>query len=255
MNKGQVTIWIILGIFLVAAMILFFMLGDKPEINVPPEEDLVFDMQGYLDICTQDSVEEVVDLVLLQGGFVDPVNYVDFNDGKVEYICENIGFYDPCIQQHPMLLQEIKEEIRKNVVTKVGRCFSDFEKEVRDRGGRIDSSIALPEVAINLGEDRLWVNIKKEVVISLGDETRQFKEFDFDLRSPVYNLAMIAMEIAAQEAEYCYFEYVGYHVLYPRYEIKPYFMSDPTVIYTIIDTKSEKSMNIAIRSCAIPAGV
>ena len=66
---------------------------------------------------------------------------------------------------------------------------------------------------------------------------------------------MIAMGIDEQEAEYCYVEYVGYRILYPRYSIEPYYMSDPTVIYTVRDTLTNEKMMVAIRSCAIPAGI
>ena len=63
------------------------------------------------------------------------------------------------------------------------------------------------------------------------------------------------MEISNQEAKYCYFEYVGYMLLYPKMDIEKFAMSDSTKIYTLKDKKSDKEMNIAIRSCAIPPGI
>ena len=93
------------------------------------------------------------------------------------------------------------------------------------------------------------------MTIKNNEETRDFEKFDFQFSSPIFNLANIAIEIADQEAKYCYFEYVGYSIIYPRYQISLFTMSDSTRIYTIKDTKTKKEMNIAIRGCALPQGL
>ena len=79
--------------------------------------------------------------------------------------------------------------------------------------------------------------------------------FDVQIISPLYDLVNVAVEIANQEAKYCYFEYVGYQVLYPNFDIRKFAFSEGTKIYTIKDKYSDKEMNIAIRSCAIPPGI
>ena len=86
-------------------------------------------------------------------------------------------------------------------------------------------------------------------------QTMKYNEFNADIKSPLYNLAKIAIEIASQQAKFCYFEYVGYMILYPRYSIDVFAMSDSTKIYSIEDRESGKKLNIAIRSCAIPPGI
>ncbi|HLC52957.1 MAG TPA: hypothetical protein VJK03_00280, partial [Candidatus Nanoarchaeia archaeon] len=65
----------------------------------------------------------------------------------------------------------------------------------------------------------------------------------------------VAIEISSQEAKYCYFEYVGYMILHPEFDIQKTALSDSTKIYTIKDIRTEEVMRIATRSCAIPPGV
>lgn len=256
-KRGQITLWVIIAVVMVATIILFFMLGREPE-SGGPIVDSSFDVESYLDVCTKNYVEEAVDIMLPQGGFINPGNSVFFNNTNIEYICKNIGNYEPCIQQHPMLMNEMKEEIRNYVLPQVNNCLGDMKREFERRGNVVSMS-GPTTLEVDFGPDRIFLTVGKRITIEKEGEVRTFDELEIEIESPVHNLADVAMEIARQEAGLseetgCYFEFVGYSILHPRYKISKYVMSDPTKIYTIRDTKSEKEMNIAIRSCAIPPG-
>ena len=75
--------------------------------------------------------------------------------------------------------------------------------------------------------------------------------------SPLFDLANIAREIVNQEAKYCNFEYLGFMLFYPRFNIdkKAVGSAETTSkIYIIEDRATNKRLFIAIRSCAIPPG-
>jgi hypothetical protein len=108
---------------------------------------------------------------------------------------------------------------------------------------------------VSLLPDKIIVEVQRETVITKNEETRKFESFQFDVKSPAYNLGSIAMEIASQESTYCNFNYLGYTLIYPRYKIIKQTGSRANKFYLIQDTKSGKYMQIAIRSCAIPAGM
>ncbi len=252
--RGQASIWVIVAIVLVASVILFFIIDRSAKLSRVGEGEAVFDVQSYLESCSTELVNEIVEKMLPQGGFVLPKNFATFNDLKIEYTCKNNGYYEPCIQQHPMLIREMENEIKNYTTDKIEECFDDMEKEFRKRG----SDVALDpnmEYNVDLEEDKILLNIKRKVKIEKGGDIRRGEEYKVEIPSPAYNLGRIAAEIADQEARFCYFEFVGYSILYPRYEVDKYSMSDATNIYTIRDFKSLKEMNIAIRGCAIPAGL
>jgi len=260
MRKGQVAIWVILGVVLFASVLLFVLLGQRvgePDVPGRVGKDTVFDMQSFLDECTEQYVLEAVGMMLPRGGFVEPKNFVLFNNTEIsstvptpiEYSCKNRGFYDPCVPQHLTLINDMEREVEDYILPRLVDCFDDMKREFGNRNGVLSSEPGLG-LRVDFVLDEIRVNIKKEVTITKNEETRKFSEFDVRVQSPVYNLADIA-----REAEYCYFEYVGYSILYPRYEIRKKVMSDPVKIYTIEDLKSGEKMNIAIRGCAIPAGI
>lgn len=252
--RGQVSIWVILGIILAASIVLFFLLSPSAELLKPADSDVSFDMQTFLETCTAQYVGEAVDLMLPQGGFVNPRNTVFFDGNNIEYICFNNGNYSPCIHQHPLLLNEMKLEIDNYVTPLIDDCFEDMKREFEGRRGDVEYDLNF-DVEVNLKKDVVALEIKRETTIVKQGDTRNLGGFKIEVSSPVYNLGKVAMEIANQEANFCYFEFVGYNLHYPRYQIKKYTLSDPIDIYTITDIKTRKEMNIAVRGCTLPAGL
>ena len=120
MNKrAQVTLWIILALVLIGVVLLFFFVINKPNGPVTVEES---EPKSYIERCARDAVIEAVDIMLPQGGFIEPENYKVFNDIKIEYLCKNIGEFKTCINQHPVYLEDLKNEI--NIYTPdVGLCM------------------------------------------------------------------------------------------------------------------------------------
>lgn len=249
-KKGQLTIYIIVAILIIAAVVLIFIAIRRPAtISITPESD----PKSFINKCVKDSINEAVDKMLPQGGFLSPRNFKLYKNVKIEYLCENIGNYLPCINQHPMLLNEIKSEIEGHITPLIDDCFKQLKTELEKRQNTVE--LGQMTLDVSLGPNRIKTDIKRKISISSNGETQNFQSFNSEIISPIYDLALVSMEIANQEAKYCYFEYLGYMVLYPRFSIEKTSMSDSTKIYTIIDTYSNKEMNIATRSCAIPPGI
>ena len=53
-----------------------------------------------------------------------------FNNTNIEYICKNVASYEPCIQQHPMLIREMEEEIRSNVLPDINNCLDSMKYSI-----------------------------------------------------------------------------------------------------------------------------
>ena len=251
-KKGQMAIWIIVALAIVVVIILFFLLREKavPEIKGAIDEN----PRGFIDACVKKHVNDVVDLILPKGGFVNPEHVKMYNNINVSYLCYNRGNYNPCINEHPLFLNEMIEEIDNYITPEIDECFNEYKLEMEKRNTNVNLDPEM-NLEVKFGRNRIYVDIDKRVMITINDQTKEFNEFNIEIISPLYDLGRIAMEIASQEAKYCYFEYVGYMILYPEFKIKLDQRPDYTKIYTIIDKKSEKEMNIAVRSCAIPPGI
>lgn len=251
-KKGQMMIWVIVALGLVIIIIIFFLFRGgvvKPGIEERVEED----PRGFISDCTERYADESVDIMLPQGGFIEPEHAKMYEGINVSYLCYNSGNYNPCINEHPLLVNEIKNEMKDYIVPRVEQCFNDYKTEIEKRQGKVD--LGTMALGINFAPDRIFVSIDRDVNLRIKEQSYNYNKFDIEMISPVYNLARVAMEIASQEAKYCYFEYVGYMILYPEFKIERDILSDYSEIYSIEDKKSGKKMNIAVRSCAIPPGL
>ena len=206
-----------------------------------------------IEKCVQDSVNAAVERMLPQGGFLNPTSYKIYNDTNVSYICLNKGYFVPCTNQHPMLINEMKNEIYNYINPRVEQCFASMKKEYEKMRWVVE--LGNMNLTIEMAPGRIFVDIEREIRATKNEVTSTFEGVDIEVINPAYDLANIAIDIANNEAKYCSFEYVGYMVLYPTWDIRIFTLSDYTKIYTIKDKATGKKMNIAIRSCAMPPGM
>lgn len=243
-RKGQVTLFIIIGIVLVTGILIIDFLR-KPSLPsaITPERVTV-------ETCIKNSVENALKIMLPQGGYINPELYYMFKNQKIAFLCYHQGFYKPCINQEPLYIEHLEQEIKDYIEPRVKNCFEAMEQDYRDRGYGVET-IPL-KLGINIELNKVRVLINKTITISKGEETQTFSNFDLSIPSKLYNLAHVAIEIVDQEARFCSFEYLGYMLVHPEYEITKNTIGTEVSIYEIKEKKSGQKLNLAVRSCAFP---
>lgn len=248
-KKAQMTIWIIVALAIVGILLAMLLLN--PREIIKPRDNVSF--QASIEKCARDSVNEAIEALMPQGGFIEPNNYKVYKNTKVAYLCQNTGYFSPCINQHPMLIDEITKEIENYAYDQIENCFINSKAELEKRNYKI--SLSSMNLNISLMPGKIGILISREMTLEKNAQTESVNNFKIEVISQLYDLSKVAIEITNQEAKYCYFEYVGYMVLFPEISIEKFAFSDSTKIYTIQDKKSLSEMNIAVRGCAIPPGI
>ncbi len=248
-RKGQLAIWVIISIVIVAVIGTFFIIQKKPTSSGSQE----FDVHQFIVKCTAQHADEALNIMLPQGGFIAPQDYKRSNYTDVVFLCKNIGYFKPCINQHPLLIKEMSEEIQKYIEPRIEQCFSLLQEELKRKNYEVQ--LGGMELKVSLAPETVYIDIARRLTLAKDEYLKTIEEFPVIIKNPVYDLGTVAQIIASQESTYCYFEYLGYSLLYPRWDIRKFTMSDATKIYTIMDKKTNKFMNIAIRGCAIPPGI
>ena len=131
-KRGQITIFIIVAILLVVGIGLYFLLrgvvgpglGGSVETNP----------QRYIQLCAEEEARNSINKVLEQGGFLEPKDYKLHKDIRATYLCKNIGLFGPCINQHPMLLNEITLELKNKIKPTVDQCFVNLQENFQELG-------------------------------------------------------------------------------------------------------------------------
>jgi len=247
-KKAQVTIFVILALILVVAIILLFLLINQPDIEVIDIEN----PQAYIESCTRDAVEEAIDIISSQGGDIIPQGSVMYMDNNLAYLCYNANYYEPCINQRPMLIEHIEGEIDSYIWSKVDNCFNFLKAELEKKN--YDISMGEMVLTTKLQSKQVVVDIARDFKMSKNDETQKFKNFRMNLVHSLYDLVKVAVEIVNQEARYCNFDILGFMIFYPEYDLDKFRTGDSDVIYTIRERGSRNQFIFAVRSCALPPG-
>ena len=252
-KRSQTTIFIIIAVIIVAGVALFFIIMSKtkPTMQRPSMDN----PQAYIEQCAQDAALKAIEIMLPQGGWINPTNYKLYEDTKIAYLCYTNLFYKSCTMQEPLYIKHLNDEITSYVNSKIDECFNNLKTELENK--KYNVYMESMNVTTELSKNAVRINIKRKLTIERNGESRKFDSFNSVFNTPIYNLAIVAQEIANQEAKYCTFEYIGYMIFYPEYNITKKSIGqgiEASKIYKIQDRYTGKKLNIAIRSCAIPAG-
>jgi len=248
-KKSQVTIWVIVAVLLVSIILLFFLLRGKHGIEIfqPTPQN----PQQFIEKCARD-----IAIMLPQGGYISPTNYKLYENNKVGYLCYTNKYYYSCINQQPMYIKFLEKEIKSYIEPKIKDCFFTLKKEYQDKKYLVNDGIL--DFDVELAPKEVRIEIDKKFEISRNEESKRYENFRARLNSPLYDLAVVAQEIASQEAKFCYFDYLDYSVKYPEFSIEKNQVGraeSVADIYVIRDKTTEKELLIAIRSCAMPGGL
>ncbi|MBI3334677.1 hypothetical protein HYZ97_04265 [Candidatus Pacearchaeota archaeon] len=249
-KNGQAALWVIVALAFVVLIGLLMFIRQKPG-PITLEEN--YNPQAFIDRCVRDAVQEEVDVLLPRGGFREPKSSLAYKNVSITYLCMNTGYFAPCINQHPLYIEEVKQELYTNTYEKIDSCFTELETALEQRNQEV--SFGELGVSFDLAPQRILVSLERDMQIQGREGSETLSTFQILIQSPFYDLASVAVEIASQEASYCYFEYAGYSLLHPETEIRKTTLSDSTKLYFIRDVYSQKELTIAVRGCAIPPGV
>jgi len=247
-KRGQVTIFIIIAILVVALGVLIYMFYPKifssTEIETKNPSD-------FIQECMEEKIQDTVELVSLQGGSVDPGFYYIYDNEKVEYLCYVNQYYRPCIVQQPMLIQHIQSEIKNEIEGDVEACFNSMEESYKNKGYETDMKTG--DTTVELLPNKVVTTFGYELTLTKGD-TEKYQNFKIVLDNNLYELASIANSIINWETQYGDAEVTIYMNYYHDLKVEKKKQIDETTIYILSNRNDDKKFQFASRSYAFPPG-
>ncbi len=167
-RRGQVTIFIIIAILIVAAVALFFTLrgGVEKEKTLSPE---IVPIKNFVDECLEDSLGKVVYRIGEGGGYYFPEAVLSTEILDVPYYIKNNRSYMPS-------KEKIENEISKYVVKDLTLCLGDFAlfPEYEITTGKINA-----ETEILNNSVKIIVNYP--LTIKKGEFKKTIKDFEAEV--------------------------------------------------------------------------
>lgn len=243
-KRGQLTIFIIIAIVIVAVLLILFFPKIKILISGPVAAD-------YVKQCTEDATKEVLEKVVVQGGSLNPENFILYEGNKVDYVCYTNEYYKRCTMQKPFLKQDIEKEIISYIEPKVKTCINNLKAELESKGSQV--SLGSVKVETSIVPNSILITINAPMTVTKG-EVSKYEKFKVDVKSKLYNLIMISSSIANYEARYGDSDSLTYMLYYPDIKIEKKQQSEGSTIYILTDKETNEKFIFASRSLAWPAG-
>jgi len=244
-KRAQVTIFIILAIIIVGAILVFF-LWVKPNYVTPEGGQLGF--EG----CVEDVIKESVAKLGMQGGFSEPEFAYDYKTNKVAYLCYTNLYYRPCVRQVAFLSPHFENELEKDTKDKIQSCYESSVNELKSRGFDVVKSDG--ELKIELGIKKMEVLFNAPTSVSSSGSSSSFKEFEIQMYSEMYDLLLVSNSIVESEINSGTVDAGLIGLYHPDLVVTKIREEDKTIIYNLKTTNTGEEFKFAVRSYAYPAG-
>lgn len=251
-KKGQVTIFIILAIIILAGIgIMFFVLLKGSDVSVETPQSL--GPKGFIEKCVQEVVEGSIEKVMNNGGTLDQTFNVTYKGQDYRYLCYQNALYETCYNLQPMFKQEIISILEEDTSEGVKECFNVMREDFENRGYDVTGESTNYSLEIYPGEIR--IRLSKPMTIANEQDLQEFEKFNTKITSSTYDIIRITKLIIKSEQRFCYFESAGYMIGHPEYDISWKEISDGSKIYEVRDRQNNESLKFAVRGCALPIGM
>lgn len=247
-KRSQITIFVIIGILLVAAIIGIFLFVQNPSFLRGSIED----PRLFIESCVEESTLEAIDLIEDNGGYLvarDPV--IRYEDRDLSYLCYTDEEEELCTSLEPMLISRMQQEILTHISPRIDACFNALE----DRLKKYDYSAGPKTVNVRITPLQIIVEIDKEVSFTKNDQVINIKNFDTYFNSPLFGFGSLVNQIINQELscdclrETCNADVLKLSRANPDFELERFVSSRNEEIYTLREVASEEEFVFAIRNC------
>ena len=247
--RGQVTIFIIIAIIIVALGVLLYLFLPQIRVNFGFAID---NPSEFIQNCMEDKIESTVKILSLQGGSLNPENYFLYSDEKIEYLCYTNEYYIPCVVQQPLLKQHIENEIKTGIKAESDSCFESLKQSFENQGFIVD--LKAGEIKVELLPKIIVVTYEKDLSFT-KDSTERYQKLDVVINNNLYELMSIANSILGMETQYGDSETTIYMNYYHDLKVEKKKQTDGTTVYILTDRKTGDKFQFASRSIAWPPGI
>jgi len=240
-KRGQVTLFILIALVLVSVILIFF-LWVQPTYFLEESGGLGF--EG----CVRDALEETIEELSVNAGFVNPAFTYPYDGDDFTYLCYTEEYYETCVVQVPFLKNTFEEQAEGALRNEIDACYSSSIEDLKAQGYDVTSGNVEYEVLLEPGVARVQI----EAPTTVGSQ--KFTRFNVELNSHIYDMIMISTSILQYESQLGDSDVTAMMGLYPDYVIDKIKRSDGTTVYILEDKILGTKYQFASKSLVWPAG-
>lgn len=248
-KRGQVTIFVIIGLVILAIGIFIYLFYPKLSSTLGFSDE---NPSSYLQKCMEKKVQESISELSLTGGEKDPENYFLYKNNKLKYLCYTNQYYITCVMQEPMLEKNFEENVAKEIESTANSCMESMTEYFKRRGYKV--SLEEDNFKVDILPERISIIFVGGVTLEKGEEIREYNSLQISVESDIFDLVSIATSILDWEATYGDSETTSYMDNYHYLKVEKLKQSDGTTVYILTNRNSGEKFQFASRSLAWPPG-
>jgi|TARA_Y100000034_G_C6854551_1_gene388133 hypothetical protein len=183
-KRGQVTIFIIIAIFLIAGITIYFTFRNSSDIvNIPLSIQPAY---SQFISCFEETSKESVNYISKHGGYYNaPI------ETSIVYFSDDIPYYYLDSQAHIPSLEKIQNELEAYIEANLDLCFN--KESLKEQGFEI--GLRDYSISSNIKENEIKFNMLNILSISKNDETSEIKDIKINIDKNLLNLYYSSEEI------------------------------------------------------------
>ena len=214
-SRGQLTIFVIVAIFVVAGAFLFFTFRGDFQTTIPPNLEPVY---NTFISCLQEDTLSGMDVLLSQGGYIDVPDfepgsaYMPFSS-QLDFLGSSIPYWyyvsgNNIQKEQVPTKSQMEEQLQNFIEQEIRNCrFDNYYDD--------DFYIFLesPKANVNILNERVDVSLDADLTINKGDENFLAKNHKISIDSELGSLFESANKIYDYEQNSLFLENYGVDVL------------------------------------------
>ncbi len=247
-KRGQLTIFIIVGIILVVAILMIYSFVISPSAEINPKEN----PREYILGCMKDALKDSQEKILPQGGYISPSKYIFYDKTKVPYFCYTSAEKQICTILEPMYKNHLQDELEVDSIGKINSCFETLKKSFSTAYEYAESA---KEYSIDIQPEKLIAKIDKTITLSKDGDTQELNQFIYEEASPLFDFIIISNDILTKETlcdcehETCSGDVVALSRRNSDYELELFITGTNEKVYSIRDILTNKQLQFSVRNC------
>lgn len=244
-KRGQVTLFIIIGIIIVVTALLIFLF--RPKITATASFNAE-NPSAFVHSCLEEKIDSTLNQIYLSGGVLGADHTYNYRNDELTYLCYTNKYYTPCQVEQPLLEYIILRDLENEIKGTVEQCFDDLKENYEGKGYTVNLKKGNTEIKLLL--EKIEFSFPNYEITVTKQDSSTYNDFKFSKKSDLFNVLQITNEIILDEINEGDADTLKYMNSFKDLKVEKKKQEGGTTVYIITNRNTQNKFQFAVRSDA-----
>jgi|SRR6056297_1015021 len=242
-KRGQLTLFIILGIIIVVTALLIFLFRPK---MIATSTFNTENPSAFIHSCLEEKIDSTLNQIYLNGGVLNAEHVYEYKNEELTYLCYTNKYYEPCVVENPLLEYIVLRDLESEIKETVEFCFDELNSNYENKG--YTTNLVKGNTEIKLLLDKLEFSFPNYELTVTKQDTNTYEDFQFSKKSDLFKILQITDEIILDEIKQGDTDVLKYMNSFSELKVEKKKQEDTTTVYIITNRDTQNKFQFAVRS-------